>query len=368
MSRNRSTITSALRLIPLLDLVRVCRLRSEKSAVYRRDFDDRLCFAYHVAGHPMDFRVYHYGARGVFGGTRPVYGLTSGVHFWRKHAYNLSAFFPAMQFHFFGGTMLRPILARALLFSLATTVFTIGGAAQTRELKNPVEGQPKAIERGDFVYKRRCSNCHGLDARGYRAPDLTTGQFSNGTSDAQLYRVITRGIPASEMGGTNMNEDEVWALISYLRTVVAPGANENARGNAQAGEAIYSGKARCTGCHMVSGKGGRLGPDLSRIGVARSRTALVREIRSASEYIPQGYEPVTVVMRDGRQIKGARKNEDSFSIQIMETNEQLSTFLKKDLREVIEEKKSLMPDYEAAKLTEAELDDLLAYLRTLRGR
>jgi len=251
---------------------------------------------------------------------------------------------------------------------LAIVVWAACGLAQTRDMKNPVEGQPKAIEQGEYVYKRSCSLCHGLDARGYRAPDLTTGRFSNGTSDGQLYRVITRGIPATEMVGTNMNEDEVWALISYLRTVIAPGSNEETRGNAQSGEAIYSAKLGCSSCHMVNGKGGRLGPDLSRIGVARSQAALVREIRNASEYIPRGFEPVTVVTRDGRQIKGARKNEDSFSVQIMDTNEQLSTFLKKDLREVIDEKKSLMPDYGTEKLTEAELDDLLSYLRTLRGR
>jgi cytochrome c oxidase cbb3-type subunit 3 len=256
--------------------------------------------------------------------------------------------------------MLRRILATAFMFTLSVT-------AQTRETKNPVEGQRKAIEQGDFIYKRRCSNCHGLDARGYRAPDLTAGQFANGTSDAQLYRVITRGIPATEMPAINMNEDEVWAVISYLRTVSAPGSRDNPKGNAQTGEAIYSGKGGCSSCHMVNGKGGRLGPDLSRIGVARSPTALVREIRSASEYIPPGYEPVTVVTREGRQIKGTRKNEDSFSIQIMDTNEQLSTFLKKDLRDVIDEKKSLMPDYGPDKLAEADLDDLLAYLRTLRG-
>ena len=79
-------------------------------------------------------------------------------------------------------------------------------------------------------------------------------------------------------------------------------------------------------------------------------------------------EDVAGGLRDGRQIKGIRKNEDSFSIQIMDTNEQLSTFLKKDLRDVIDEKKSLMPDYGPDKLTEAEIDDLLAYLRTLHGR
>src|SRR6266581_725075 len=43
-----------------------------------------LGFAYHVAGHPMDFRVYHYGARGVFDGTRPVYGPASGIG-WPMH-------------------------------------------------------------------------------------------------------------------------------------------------------------------------------------------------------------------------------------------------------------------------------------------
>ena len=96
--------------------------------------------------------------------------------------------------------------------------------------------------------------------------------------------------------------------------------------------------------------------------------ALTQEIRSTSEYFPPGYEPVTVVTRQGRQIKGCRKNEDSFSIQIMDASEQLLTFLKKDVRDIIDEKKSLMPDYGSDKLPDAEFNDLLAYLRTLRGR
>src|SRR5713226_7001352 len=98
--------------------------------------------------------------------------------------------------------MLRSLLARALPITIATTIWTAPATAQTKDMKNPVEGQRKAIEQGDFIYKRRCSNCHGLDAGGYRAPDLTTVQLVNGTSDAQLYRVITRGIPATEMPGT----------------------------------------------------------------------------------------------------------------------------------------------------------------------
>jgi hypothetical protein len=96
--------------------------------------------------------------------------------------------------------------------------------------------------------------------------------------------------------------------------------------------------------------------------------ALEREIRKTAEYIPPGYEPVTVVTRDGARLKGNRKNEDSYSIQMMDTNERLLTFLKTEVREVIDEKGSLMPDYGPDKLTTTELDDILAYLRTLRGR
>jgi putative heme-binding domain-containing protein len=263
--------------------------------------------------------------------------------------------------------MVRVALATALPLGLALAVSTGSGAAQTAEVRNPVEGQPKAIERGEYVYKRRCASCHGFDARGYRAPDLTAGPLSRGTSDAHLYRVITRGIPTTEMPGTALDDDEVWALISYMRTLIAPAPNAAVRGNAEAGERIYSGKANCISCHMINGKGGRLGPDLSRIGMARSVMALAREIRSTAEYFPPGYEPVTVVTREGRQIKGCRKNEDSFSIQIMDTNEQLLTFLKRDLRDVVDEKRSLMPDYGPDRLTDAELDHLLAYLQTLRG-
>ena len=92
--------------------------------------------------------------------------------------------------------MLRRIVARSLLFVIPVTVWTADGAAQTREMKNPLEGQRKAIDQGEFVYKRRCSNCHGLDARGYRATDLTAGQFVNGTSDARLGKGCALDIPA----------------------------------------------------------------------------------------------------------------------------------------------------------------------------
>jgi putative heme-binding domain-containing protein len=118
---------------------------------------------------------------------------------------------------------------------------------------------------------------------------------------------------------------------------------------------------------MIGGQGGRLGPNLSRIGAARSVSALEREIRAPHEVIPVGFETVTVVTTDGRRIRGVRKNEDTFSIQIMTAAEQLRSFMKRDIKEVVAEEQSLMPVYGADRLTDEELTDLVRYLRTQRG-
>jgi len=81
-----------------------------------------------------------------------------------------------------------------------------------------------------------------------------------------------------------------------------------------------------------------------------------------------GFRPVTLVARDGRRTRGVRKNEDPFSLQVMDSNERILSVDRSDLREVIEDTRSLMPDYGAERLTDSELDDLIRYLRSLSGR
>ena len=78
----------------------------------------------------------------------------------------------------------------------------------------------------------------------------------------------------------------------------------------------------------MAGRGGRIGPDLTRIGIARSRAALVREIRTPSEWVPPAYETVTLVTKDGQRIRGTKKNEDVFSIQVMDLRERIQGYLK----------------------------------------
>jgi putative heme-binding domain-containing protein len=132
---------------------------------------------------------------------------------------------------------------------------------------------------------------------------------------------------------------------------------------------------------MVQGRGGVLGPDLSQVGEARSVPYLVDSIREPSKELTSGmldpnnhyglplvYDTVTVVTVDGRKIVGVAKNEDTFSIQLIDTGQSLQLFLKKNLKEVIHERKSLMPAYSETMLKPAELQDLVAYLAGLRDK
>ncbi len=232
--------------------------------------------------------------------------------------------------------------------------------------KNPLEGNAEAIRAGMGMYRVRCADCHGMDARGIRAPDLSQ-VWASGRTDDGLFRTIRTGVSGSEMPavGIRTTDEDVWKILAYVRTLAAAAPTDPPRGNAENGERIF--RANCASCHRINGRGGRLGPDLSRVGAARTRVALTRQIRGAVEGFRPGYEPVTLTTRGGRQIHGVKKNEDLFSVQIMDTGERIQGYLKEDMRTVTDDTRSAMPPYDTERLSESAVDDLLAYLFTLRG-
>src|SRR6266540_655443 len=237
---------------------------------------------------------------------------------------------------------------------------------QSRPTRNPLEGNALAISNGGAMFRNRCAGCHGPDARGYLGPDLT-GVWAAGNTDDRLFDIVRRGVPGTEMTPADpqrVPDRDIWQVLAYLRTMSAvPAAPPT--GDAANGERLF--RANCSSCHMVNGRGGHLGPDLSRIGPGRPRAGLQSKLRGASDVIRPGYEPVTLVTREGERIRGVRKNEDEFSIQIMDTRERLQGFLKANLTELTMDKQSLMPPYGPDRLTDRDLDDLLRYLSGLRG-
>jgi len=230
---------------------------------------------------------------------------------------------------------------------------------------NPLQGDEAAIKYGMGLFRSRCADCHGVDARGVRSPDLTQ-VWASGRTDEGLFLTVKNGVPNTEMpANARMFDHEVWQVLAYLRTLAAPASTDPPRGNAENGQRLY--RANCASCHRVNGVGGRLGPDLSRIGSARARDAMVRRIRGAVEDFRPGYEPVTLTQDNGQAIHGVKKNEDLFSVQIMDTRERIQGYEKDKMKEVANDTKSAMPPFGTDRLSASDLDDVVRYLQTLRG-
>ena len=239
-------------------------------------------------------------------------------------------------------------------------------AAQDPPEKNPLEGDPASIKAGMGQFRQRCGDCHGIDAKGVRAPDITQVWVS-GRTDAGLFKTVREGVPNTEMPSfpsPRTSDTDVWQILAYLRSIASNTAPEAPRGNAENGEKLF--RQMCVGCHRVDNTGGRLGPDLSRIGVARTRDALITRIRRGAEDFRPGFEPVTITPPTGAPIQGVKKNEDLFSVQVMDTRERIQGYMKDKVKaETVT--KSAMPVFPRERLTDADLDDLVRYLQTLRG-
>lgn len=264
--------------------------------------------------------------------------------------------------------IVRAVLGGGLLL-MAGASAALRAQAQTETPRNPYTPNPQVIQEGMAAFRANCAYCHGMDARGMRAPDLT-GVFARGATEEGLYRTVRRGIPGTEMppAGVFLQEPDTWKVLMYLRTLAVTPPNETPRGSAENGEKVF--RARCASCHKVNGRGGVLGPDLSRVGISRTRASLTRQIRGGNEEIKPGYQPVTITTHEGRTIRGTRKNEDMMSVQIMDSGERLQGIVKSEVRTVSaapDDKKSLMPVYGVDQLNQSDLDDLLRYLGTLRA-
>jgi putative heme-binding domain-containing protein len=114
---------------------------------------------------------------------------------------------------------------------------------------------------------------------------------------------------------------------------------------------------------MIRGKGSPFGPELSNIGAARSAAAIRHSIMEPDAEIVDGFAGARLKLKSGEAIEGVIRNEDNFSIQVMDREGRLRMPEKEAITALARlEKKSLMPEKIAAELTPEELQDLLAFL------
>jgi len=256
----------------------------------------------------------------------------------------------------------------------------IASAGAFAQETNPFADDAKAAKAGTSQFRANCAFCHGLGARGGgRGPDLTRAQKRHGKTDADLFRTINEGIPGTAMPqngttgqGVGMTAEEIWQVITYIHSVEKKLASSPA-GDAAHGDMLFHGSAGCFTCHMINGKGGRLGPELTNIATARSTESLIDSVRNPSRHLaiglientkefPQEYETVSVVTEDGKAYTGVALNEDNFSLQMMDTQQQIHMLEKDKLKSFKKTRESLMPAYDEKTLPDQDLRDLLAYL------
>jgi putative heme-binding domain-containing protein len=222
------------------------------------------------------------------------------------------------------------------------------------------------VEAGQRLYGPQCQVCHGANGDGVPGIDLKLGRFRRSSSDDDLARVITTGVPGTGMPAFVLRPDELVAIVAFIRAGFDPASASVRVGDAARGRALFGGKAECAQCHRVNGVGPRVAPDLSDIGAIRTLAALQRALLTPDASLLPIHRGVSIVTKDGRSLRGRRLNEDTYTVQIIDEQENLVSLEKANLRSLSVDAQAQMPSY-ADRLTADELADLIAYLVSLKG-
>jgi putative heme-binding domain-containing protein len=254
---------------------------------------------------------------------------------------------------------------RLLLIGMMVAASAHSQREQTLPETNPHTADAD-IQQGRRLFDGRCAGCHGKGGVGDRGSNLAQPNLVHASDDRDLFRLIRRGIPGTEMPSTHLTTDrEVWQLVAYVRSLGRQ-PKEQTAGNAGVGESLFRGKAGCIGCHTVGFEGGRMGPVLSGVGARRGVAYLRQTLLDPESRAAQDFGLVEVTSKDGRRVRGLRVNEDTQSIQLRDLSDKLHSFWKDDLAEITHLRgKTPMPSYKTV-LSDTELDHVIAYLATLR--
>jgi putative heme-binding domain-containing protein len=228
--------------------------------------------------------------------------------------------------------------------------------------KNPYTSE-KDIRQGRLAFNGFCSRCHGMDAKGAKGPNLTTGRFRHGSTDAAILANIKNGIRGTGMPGFPVDDEFLWPIVGFLRAAqkAAAAPAEQAPANRQRGRELFV-ELKCSSCHWTGGDGGRRGPDLSRW--RGDEQFFHRAIADPDQEIDPRYEQVKLRLKDGRPVSGLRLYEDSYYLLLIDDQEVLRTISLDDVEERAGSAQSLMPK-PPRPLTAAELRDLADYVNSL---
>lgn len=260
--------------------------------------------------------------------------------------------------------MKRPCSALLMIVGLAMT-WPRDAAAQERGARPPASVSSD-FAAGKRVFDAQCAWCHGNQGDGGTGPNLH-GRLRHATTLNSIVDIIISGIPGTEMPSfrSPLTERSARQAAAYVQSL-ARATSRPVPGNAQRGAELYQ-STGCASCHVIEGRGGIVGPELTDIAARRGPAHLRESIVKPAAAHPPGYLVVRAVPTSGADVRGIRVNEDVFWIHIRDASGTVHTLQKSELTRVDRELEgTLMPSYES-RLSPAQLDDLVAYLATLRG-
>jgi putative heme-binding domain-containing protein len=239
--------------------------------------------------------------------------------------------------------------------------FSIFGQEKPPEKKvtNPFGKDKAAAEAGRTQFNSGCAVCHGPTGQGGRGSRLADIERVQKMADAKMFEVIKEGVAGTQMPPSSLSDNQIWQLVSFIRTLNLSAVEQDVPGDSSAGESLFFATGQSAGCHMIRGRGGLIGPDLSNIGARRSADKLRKSIESPDELVEPGYAKVEVVTHAGQRISGVAKNNSNYSIQILDAQGKFHFLLKKDLKSLTHYKRSLMP---TPSLSATDKQNLLAFL------
>jgi putative heme-binding domain-containing protein len=218
--------------------------------------------------------------------------------------------------------------------------------------------------RGKQVFASTCANCHGLDGSGSeRAPNIVERASVQRLSDAQISHIIENGVPGSGMPAFHsLEHSDVEAIVAYLRALQGRKPTVKLPGNPDRGEAVFFGKAGCSGCHMIAGKGGFIASDLSEYAGSRGVDQIRSAITAPNSNGARLARLVTAMTRSGEKYSGRIRNEDNFSLQLQALDGTFYFVAKSEIERLEYSSQSLMPsDYDST-LSHDDLNDVVSYL------
>ncbi len=158
----------------------------------------------------------------------------------------------------------------------------------------------------------------------------------------------------------NANEAQMKARLDRLLARLEAG-------DVRRGQAVFhSARAACASCHAIGYLGGRVGPDLTRIGQIRSRRDLLEAVVFPSASFVRGYEPVAVTLTDGRVLNGLLRSETPREILLVTGANQEQRVARADIDDMQPSKVSVMPAGLDQQLTPRELADLIVFLQACK--